>query len=450
MDINGLFAAYRQKPMSVADYDNVAAEQQANQLNALMMRQKYQQSQADMAEADAFKQALRGGADSNGLMAASPTRAMAHQGALLKQQETQADIGYKQAQAGKIAFEQKQVLRGHALAGAEHVKTPADMGGLLGILEQSGDISKEQVAQIMQGVQQRPETIPQIVAQFRQTGMTVMQQEEAKHKAAQLGETARGHDLTYKASTENNAATNARVAAEGAANRGVSIRGQNMTDARARADGGGVLGKPPSGYRWKADGSGEQEPIPGGPASVDRSRPLPAGVLKQITETRDNAATMARMENSFKPEYAGKGFYGIGADLAMDIKGRTGTDQKSVDWWKNYRKDVELTERHALFGAALTPTEQASWRSADISAGMDADVIKTNLKTRANLSKKIHEFAQQDLKDAGHNAQRIDAIAGRTAPDASATKTIQSDADYNALPSGATFVGPDGKTRRKP
>jgi hypothetical protein len=58
MDINGLFAAYRQKPMSVADYDNVAAEQQANQLNALMMRQKYQQSQADMAEADAFKPRL--------------------------------------------------------------------------------------------------------------------------------------------------------------------------------------------------------------------------------------------------------------------------------------------------------------------------------------------------------------------------------------------------------
>jgi hypothetical protein len=27
---------------------------------------------------------------------------------------------------------------------------------------------------------------------------------------------------------------------------------------------------------------------------------------------------------------------------------------------------------------------------------------------------------------------------------------VTSDADYNALPSGAMFVGPDGKTRRKP
>jgi hypothetical protein len=32
----------------------------------------------------------------------------------------------------------------------------------------------------------------------------------------------------------------------------------------------------------------------------------------------------------------------------------------------------------------------------------------------------------------------------------SGPKRIASDAEYNALPSGATFIGPDGKTRRKP
>ena len=35
-------------------------------------------------------------------------------------------------------------------------------------------------------------------------------------------------------------------------------------------------------------------------------------------------------------------------------------------------------------------------------------------------------------------------------PPAGKPANIKSDADYNALPSGATFVGPDGKTRRKP
>lgn len=36
------------------------------------------------------------------------------------------------------------------------------------------------------------------------------------------------------------------------------------------------------------------------------------------------------------------------------------------------------------------------------------------------------------------------------APDMGAPKHIQNDAEYDALPSGATFVGPDGVTRKKP
>ena len=43
--------------------------------------------------------------------------------------------------------------------------------------------------------------------------------------------------------------------------------------------------------------------------------------------------------------------------------------------------------------------------------------------------------------------------AGKGAPTPKPTggpAKVTSDADYNALPSGATFIGPDGKTRRKP
>lgn len=60
------------------------------------------------------------------------------------------------------------------------------------------------------------------------------------------------------------------------ANRGVTMRGQNMTDARARdlaaatREAGGA-GRPPVGYRWKQDGSGALEPIPGGPGVKDKA-----------------------------------------------------------------------------------------------------------------------------------------------------------------------------------
>lgn len=142
-------------------------------------------------------------------------------------------------------------------------------------------------------------------------------------------------------------------------------------------------------------------------------KPLPPAVVKQITEVRDNAATIARLEKSFKPDYGGKGVLGFGADMQLSASGNMGVDKESVEWWKNYRKQAELIERHALFGAALTPNEQASWQSADIAPGMHPKVIERNLATRAALSKKVFENARQDAIDAGHNERRVGAIADR-------------------------------------
>lgn len=73
-----------------------------------------------------------------------------------------------------------------------------------------------------------------------------------------------------------------------AANRGVTIRGQNMTDSRGRdlasatREAGGA-GKPPSGYRFKQDGSGSLEAIPGGPADGK------AGGMPKLTEDQGKA-----------------------------------------------------------------------------------------------------------------------------------------------------------------
>jgi hypothetical protein len=66
----------------------------------------------------------------------------------------------------------------------------------------------------------------------------------------------------------DNAATNARTAADNAAARAVQLRGQNLTDARARE--GVSAGRVPAGYRMKADGS--MEFIPGGPADPNAAK----------------------------------------------------------------------------------------------------------------------------------------------------------------------------------
>lgn len=69
-----------------------------------------------------------------------------------------------------------------------------------------------------------------------------------------------------KTNTPGELLTDARTRAEGAANRGVQVRGQDMTDARSREQ--IASGRAPAGYRFKPDGS--LEVIPGGPAETTK------------------------------------------------------------------------------------------------------------------------------------------------------------------------------------
>ena len=140
--------------------------------------------------------------------------------------------------------------------------------------------------------------------------------------------------------------------------------------------------------------------------------------MQALTEARDHAATINNLKDSFKDDYAGKGILGFGADASLMAKGVTGADQGSVQWWKDYRKQSELIERNKMFGASLTEGEKAAWASADIGPGMSAATIKANLKTRAALADKVLAFTKQDMIDAGHNEERVSAIADRRAPKA--------------------------------
>ena len=155
---------------------------------------------------------------------------------------------------------------------------------------------------------------------------------------------------------------------------------------------------------------------------------LPQSVVKLVTEARDNAKTMDSLATAFKPEYANKGVFGVGADTQLSASANLGIDKDTVNWWKDYRKNIELVERHAMFGASLTVGEQGAWRSADISPGMDSKVIEKNLATRKELAQKVLGNAEQDRVDAGHSEERVRNIAGRnrqptepTAPTKTAT-----------------------------
>ena len=148
-----------------------------------------------------------------------------------------------------------------------------------------------------------------------------------------------------------------------------------------------------------------------GPATKDK--PLPGKVVSTITEARDAAAMLDRLSASFKKEYASKGALGIGSDLQLKAGAVLGMDTEAVEWWKQYRKQAELVERHENFGATLTKYEQESWRAADIGPGLHPDVIAKNLATRAALAKKVLQNSVEDQVDAGHNEERVRKIGAR-------------------------------------
>jgi hypothetical protein len=164
------------------------------------------------------------------------------------------------------------------------------------------------------------------------------------------------------------------------------------------------------------------ERIAAAPDKADK--PLPQKAITELQDARDSASTITSLKDAFDPSYASKGVLGFGSDLQLSAGSVLGMDTDAVEWWKNYRKQVEIVERHAKFGASLSKNESASWRSADINPGMDAAVIKRNLATRAALAKKVLENTAQDYIDAGHPAEKIKAIAERQGPAVSTEKPV--------------------------
>lgn len=108
---------------------------------------------------------------------------------------------------------------------------------------------------------------------------------------------------------------------DSAASVAATIRGQNMTDARARQDQAGG-GKAPAGYRWTA--AGELEAIPGGPAT--KSAVATEGERKAATLLRRLEGSEAQLQTALgtdakadKPGILTQGLRTIGAESAANI-----------------------------------------------------------------------------------------------------------------------------------
>jgi hypothetical protein len=188
---------------------------------------------------------------------------------------------------------------------------------------------------------------------------------------------------------------------------------------------------------------------PAGGSNAFGNRAIPTPLQKQLTEGAEIADATDRFVSSFKDEYGGYVLEGVGNAVNW-VKRKFGDDSGQAQWWQDYELHQSKV-RNSLFGSALTKYEIGQWSKAAIEPGMDPAEIRKNLQLRQKLETTGLERLMAGTAAGGYIKEQIEAFTGRKLKENSGgPKKITNDAEYNALPSGAEFIGPDGKKRRKP
>lgn len=129
-----------------------------------------------------------------------------------------------------------------------------------------------------------------------------------------MGASMNADDLVKYTTPDANAVLSAKTSKENtASNNAVTMRGQDITDRRARQT--AADGKAPAGYRFKADGS--LEAIPGGPADAKLDKDT-----KQRTQDAKDVLGLLDEADKILPNATG-GYVGMGLDAAARAFGKT-------------------------------------------------------------------------------------------------------------------------------
>lgn len=210
---------------------------------------------------------------------------------------------------------------------------------------------------------------------------------------------------------------------------------------------------------------GSLVPVQGySPAPTKATAPprLPGNVVEKLSSQADIGTNLVDLAGGFQDGFAGNAITGS----LENVVGRMGGERFGVttegqsDWWQQYDRQKNQV-RNELFGSALTPSEQAAFEQADINPRMDPARIRANLKQqdeiiRRGLSRRAEVWKQQGYDpDAISAATSVPAFPGSQPPPAPRAPAgqppiVRTQAEFDALPSGAVYVEADGQTYRKP
>lgn len=171
-----------------------------------------------------------------------------------------------------------------------------------------------------------------------------------------------------------------------------------------------------------------------------KMRALPNTVVERMAKQADIGTNLVDMTGSFQDKYAGNTITGGLETLAGRIGGeRVGlADEGQADWWQQYDRQKNEV-RNALFGSALTPSEQTAFEKADINPRMDPKRIRANLAMQQQIIRRGLARRADVYRKQGFDPDAIEAATmipgGSAAPAAAAPAPA-------AAPQGPIAVNP--------
>jgi len=319
-------AEYDFKPFNLAQVYGAADQAIADRARNQILQMEMQKAQKDMAENEAIKGAYAIGEDGNldekstlaNLYKVSPVKAYEFNQQSIKSKADQQKLSNENA---KAQLEQRKGLIAYGRDRLATVNDQASYDAVLGELSALG--GKDLVAQMS------PVYSPENQQKYILTADEAIKQATPKWERVDLGGKVQLVDMNPytnpniknmnldKTATPDAIMTDTRARSEGAANRALTMRGQNMVDARSReANSQGA--KAPSGYRYKEDGT--LEAIPGGPGDK-KANPTEGQGKASLYATR--AAEADKILNDLGNNYSRLGVAAKNSGIAEYIPGAT-------------------------------------------------------------------------------------------------------------------------------
>ena len=97
------------------------------------------------------------------------------------------------------------------------------------------------------------------------------------------------------------------------------------------------------------------------------------------------------------------------------------------DWWRQYARFYTIETRNRLFGATLTPGEEASWESANINRGMTETQITTRLKAVEDKARERANKRLDEYESAGWDGDLLGVYRQQLGPNRIPTQATDTD-----------------------